>query len=130
MTRRQCHTSAVVFTFLCGKQWSNNGTVCLDVVREKDGVLPGYTMESGDHLASPLGDFFSYSSKLPELFPSHTFLCFISFSFDRRSGLIKGGVRLLTCGVKMAGTQLPKRTQSGRTVLTSESSVWCLPAQI
>lgn len=70
MTRRQCHTSAVVFMFLCGKQWSRNGTACLDVVREKDGVLPGYTMESGDHLTSPLGDFFSYSSKPPELFPT------------------------------------------------------------
>lgn len=130
MTRRQCHTSAVVFTFLCGKQWSNNGTVCLDVVREKDGVLPGYTMESGDHLTSPLGDFFLTLQNLLNSFPHKRFMGFISFSFDRRSGLIKGGVRLLTCCVKMAGTRLPKRTQSGRTVLTSESSVWCLPAQI
>lgn len=58
--------------------------------------------------------FFSYSSKPPELFPSHRFLSFISFSFYRRSGLIKGGVRLLTCCVKMTGTQLPKRERGLR----------------
>lgn len=137
-TRRHCHTCAPVFMSLCEKQWSTNGTARLDVVRGKDGVLPGYTMESGDHLTSPLGDFFSYSSKPPELFPSHTFLGFISFSFQRRSGLIKGGVRLLTCCVKMTGTQLPKRERGLRpSWLQSPVSgvgqlrfIHCLPTRI
>lgn len=63
--------------------------------------------------------FFLTLQNLLNSFPHKRFMGFISFSFDRRSGLIKGGVRLLTCCVKMTGTQLPNRTQSGREVYVS-----------